>query len=84
MPGFKAGVEAAHDRFGKLPFSALFEPAIYLAEHGFALLSGLAGTIKFRRDVLSRWPETKGGLQSRMASFIKPGIFSNSLNWPKR
>ncbi|WP_066223423.1 gamma-glutamyltransferase [Formosa haliotis] len=34
VPGFMAGVEAAHKKFGKLPFDALFEPAIYIAEHG--------------------------------------------------
>jgi gamma-glutamyltranspeptidase/glutathione hydrolase len=37
VPGFFAGVQAAHDRFGKLPFSSLFDPAIYLAEKGFVV-----------------------------------------------
>jgi hypothetical protein len=32
VPGFFAGVQAAHDRFGKLPFASLFDPAIYLVE----------------------------------------------------
>src|SRR5262245_51979115 len=31
VPGFFAGAQAAHNRFGKLPFASLFEPAIYLA-----------------------------------------------------
>src|SRR6266545_1660105 len=34
VPGFFAGAQAAHDRFGKLSFASLFEPAIYLAEKG--------------------------------------------------
>jgi gamma-glutamyltranspeptidase len=28
------GVQAMHDRFGKLPFSTLFGPAIWIAENG--------------------------------------------------
>lgn len=35
VPGFMAGAEVAHQRFGKLPFSALFEPAIFFADNGF-------------------------------------------------
>ena len=34
VPGFMAGVQALHDRFGKLPFAALFGPAIWIADHG--------------------------------------------------
>ena len=28
VPGFMAGIEAMHSRFGRLPFADLFEPAI--------------------------------------------------------
>src|SRR5262245_51969858 len=37
VPGFFAGVQSAHDRFGKLPFASLFDPAIYLDEKGFVV-----------------------------------------------
>ncbi len=37
VPGFMAAVQAAHDRFGVLPFAELFVPAIYFAEEGFEL-----------------------------------------------
>ncbi len=59
VPGFMAGVGAAHARFGKLPLARLFEPAIQLAEDGFEVDSSLAGYIQFRKDVLSRLPETR-------------------------
>ena len=59
VPGFMAGLEAAHERFGKLPFAALFGPAIYFAEKGFEVLPMLEGMIGMRRDVLSRRPGTK-------------------------
>lgn len=37
VPGTVRMLEAAHRRYGKLPWSRLFEPAIALAEHGFAV-----------------------------------------------
>src|SRR5262245_36609866 len=37
VPGFFAGVQAAHDRFGKLPFASLFDLAMYLDEQGLVV-----------------------------------------------
>jgi gamma-glutamyltranspeptidase/glutathione hydrolase len=59
VPGFMAGVQAAHDRFGKIPFARLFEPAIALAEKGETVSPALAWWIKSKKSVLSRLPETK-------------------------
>ena len=59
VPGFMAGVEAAHARFGKLPLARVFAPAIRLAEDGFEIGPSLASYIQFRKDVLSRLPETR-------------------------
>jgi gamma-glutamyltranspeptidase/glutathione hydrolase len=59
VPGFMAGVGAVHDRFGVLPFDALFEPAIYFAEQGFHLDALHAAFIESKKAVLSRLPETK-------------------------
>jgi hypothetical protein len=42
VPGFMAGVQAAHDRFGKVPFPRLFEPAIALAEKGETVNGAMA------------------------------------------
>ncbi len=38
VPGFMAGVQAAHDRFGQLPFASLFDPSIYFAEEVFSTM----------------------------------------------
>jgi gamma-glutamyltranspeptidase/glutathione hydrolase len=65
VPGYMAGVEAAHKKFGKLPFKDLFTPAVYYAEHGFELTPFHAGLVKLRQKVLSRLPQTK-------AIFTKP------------
>lgn len=64
--GFMKGVESAHKRFGKLPFKALFDPAIEIAEQGMAVTRGLADKFRFREEDLSRLPATK-------AIFMKPG-----------
>lgn len=37
IPGTVAGTFLAHEQFGKLPMHKLIEPAIQLAEHGFAI-----------------------------------------------
>ena len=58
VPGFMKGVEAANERFGKLPFAELFTSAIECAEEGFEYQDGNVGQYTFREDVLSRLPET--------------------------
>lgn len=63
--GFMKGLEAAHQRYGKLPFKTLFEPSIHLAKNGFTLNERTADFFK-RRDVqIRRLPETK-------ATLVKP------------
>ena len=37
MPGVVAGWAALHEKLGKLPFEQLFEPAIEIAERGYAV-----------------------------------------------
>jgi len=59
VPGFMAGVGAAHERYGKLTFDSLFGPAIHFAEQGFPMPAHLAGMIEGRRAVLERLPETR-------------------------
>lgn len=63
--GFLKGVEAAHRRFGKLPFASLFDPAIFIAEDGMPVSAELAGQFQFRKNDLARLPETR-------ATFLKP------------
>lgn len=59
VPGFMAGVQAAHDRFGRLPFRDLFQPAINIAENGFPLTSWMINAIRENWDVLGVLPETR-------------------------
>jgi gamma-glutamyltranspeptidase/glutathione hydrolase len=59
VPGFMAGVQAAHDKFGRLPFAEIFEPAIDLAEEGFTLSAWRLQYIRDHWGVLGVLPETR-------------------------
>ena len=57
--GFMKGVEAAHAKFGKLPFASLFQPAIEVAEGGIPVSSLLDWCFAFRAADLARLPATR-------------------------
>lgn len=61
--GFLKGVEAAHQRFGKLPFASIFEPSIYAAETGIPITSVLSDFLELRHEDLARLPATSSALQ---------------------
>jgi gamma-glutamyltranspeptidase / glutathione hydrolase len=58
VPGTPRLLEAAHKKWGKLPWAQLFEPAIAIAENGFNMsprLAGMAAKDKFlSRDPLAK------------------------------
>lgn len=56
VPGTVAGLWLAHERFGRLPWQRLLEPAIRLARDGFPLNYDLAGLLEFRQARLCRQP----------------------------
>ncbi len=62
VPGFMAGLEAMHQRFGKLPFAELFSPAIWYAENGVKISPVLASFFATRQTVLSRTEEGRAFL----------------------
>jgi gamma-glutamyltranspeptidase / glutathione hydrolase len=46
VPGTVAGLRAAHDRYGVLPWAELVEPAVALAERGFVVPGPLANRVQ--------------------------------------
>lgn len=73
VPGFMAGVQAAHDRFGKLPRMTVFEPALAMAEKGFKVSPMLARFVDTRKSVLSRLPETRRVFSKEDGTFYAEG-----------
>jgi gamma-glutamyltranspeptidase/glutathione hydrolase len=58
-PGIPRLLDSMHRRYGKLLWPRLFEPAIRLAEAGFAVSPRLAAAILDDKDTLQRYPSTR-------------------------
>jgi len=58
VPGVLAMLDLAHRRYGKLPWATLFQPAIALAEKGFAVPHKLAFTLQ-AYPIMARMPDIK-------------------------
>jgi gamma-glutamyltranspeptidase/glutathione hydrolase len=71
--GFMKGVEAAHQRFGRLPFASLFGPAIEIAETGAPVNRTMAWCYELRRRDLARRPETAAALLKPDGSGYREG-----------
>jgi gamma-glutamyltranspeptidase/glutathione hydrolase len=71
--GFMKGVEAAHRKFGRLPFASLFGPAIEVAKNGMPVTPLLAEQFVFRQDDLARLPETRATFLKEDGSTYKTG-----------
>ena len=71
--GLMKGVEAAHMRYGKLPFQTIFEPSIYLAEKGFVMNERTADYFKKRDAQIRRLDETRATLVKPNGEGYQPG-----------
>lgn len=81
VPGFIAGMEAMHERFGKLPWRRLFDPAIFYAERGVPVTPMLAAYFEFAQPTLQTSTEGRAFLFPDGAHvpvvgdrFIVPGL----------
>jgi gamma-glutamyltranspeptidase/glutathione hydrolase len=57
VPGFMAGVQALHDRFGRLPFAALFGPAVWVADEGVAVGPMVGNLLQAQGQFVTRLTE---------------------------
>ena len=73
VPGFFGGLGATHDRFGKLPWSSLFAPAIHYAENGSLLGAIHTSMIERRKEALSRLPSTRRIFTDDDGAFLGEG-----------
>ncbi|MEQ9638543.1 MAG: gamma-glutamyltransferase [Alphaproteobacteria bacterium] len=65
VPGTVAGLALASRKYGTFALARLIEPAIRLAEDGFAIDRGQAEALNARADRFKRWPASA-------AIFVKP------------
>ena len=73
VPGFMAGIEAMHKRFGKLKFEELFEPAIWYADNGVTISPVLASFFGMRQKFLSRTAEGRAFMNQAGDGLPKSG-----------
>ena len=73
VPGFMAGVQALHDRFGKLPFAELFSPAVWIAEHGIPLSPLVGVWLGAQGNFATRLPEGKRLFTKENGDLYKAG-----------
>ena len=59
VPGNIRLMEKAHARWGKLPWAALFQPAIRLAEQGFEVTPALHGRLVWAQQIWGDFPKAR-------------------------
>ncbi len=83
VPGTVALLHTAHERHGKLPWSALFAPAIALAEQGFTVSPRLANAVAQSAADLANDPQARGLYFTASASGeLKPLAAGDTLKNP--
>lgn len=53
VPGELRGLELAHQKFGKLSWNSVFEPAAKIADDGFVISSSLDHAITSKKAIIS-------------------------------
>ncbi len=83
-PGTPALMEAAHRRWGRANWGALFDDAIALAEDGFAVSPRLAGMVADGAERLATHPETSayflpGGAPIAEGAMLRNAAYAETL-----
>jgi gamma-glutamyltranspeptidase/glutathione hydrolase len=73
VPGFVAGIVEVHHRFGHLPLSKVVQPAIDLANNGFAVYPQLARALAARENILLSEPYAQGIFAGKDGKVLKTG-----------
>jgi len=86
VPGTVAGLYEAHKRFGKLPWTAVIDPAIALAQDGVILTDGEAEATAGRRFMLVRDPGARAAFLKSDGSPYRSGerFRQPDLSWTLR
>jgi gamma-glutamyltranspeptidase / glutathione hydrolase len=83
VPGFMAGIEAASQRFGRIPLRSLCAPAHKLAEDGFEVDPLLAAAIAERKEILAGREATRSVFFRQSGDEIRPYREGELLRQPE-
>jgi gamma-glutamyltranspeptidase/glutathione hydrolase len=72
VPGMVAGIFAAHQQLGRLPFKVLIEPAVHYARQGFVVNAFNAFTYRLLEPILRRDTES-ASFYAPNGSLLTPG-----------
>lgn len=73
VPGTVAGLWLAHQKYGKLPWARLVQPAIDLAEQGFPSSWDMQGILRTFQENRNRWPSTARAFLKNGTDLYQPG-----------
>lgn len=73
VPGTVAGLWLAHQKYGKLPWARLVQPAIDLAEQGFPSTWDMQGILRTFQENRDRWPSTARAFLKNGTDLYEPG-----------
>ena len=84
VPGTVAGLYLAHQKYGKLPWKAVVEPAFKLASEGVALSPDEAFVFSWGKQRLSESDAGKHAFYKSGGELYRAGESSSSRIWPGR
>lgn len=73
VPGTVAGLWHAHQKYGKLPWARLVQPAIDLAEKGFPSTWDMQGILRVFQQNRERWPSSARVFLKNGTDLYEPG-----------
>lgn len=73
VPGTVAGLWLAHQKYGKLPWARLVQPAVDLAERGFPSTWDMQGILRTFQENRERWPSTAKVFLKNGTDLYEPG-----------
>eukprot|EP01132_Coremiostelium_polycephalum_P001290 gene1290-1629_t len=85
VPGLLKMLKMVHQKYGKLPWKRLFQPAIKIAQEGFPISNRLSILIKHDKYLMKADPETRAyfynpdGSPKRRGDILKNPVFAETL-----
>lgn len=73
VPGLVAGCRAAHERWGRLPFRDLVQPAVRLADEGFATDASYIAACREAMGAYERYPSLKHTCAYVYETYLRQG-----------